>query len=135
MKRLRGLILLAAGIALAIAAATAGSSRLAFARSASRASGTVLRLNAGGSHPEIEFATESGERLSYPQGGLIFGYRAGEEVSVLYDPENPASTACVDAFGALWFAPLLMLFLGSALCSGGVAALRSARAERAARRG
>jgi hypothetical protein len=85
----------------------------------------VTQLNAGGSHPEIEFATLSGTKITYPQGGLIFGYRPGQQVRVLYNPQDPAKTACVDTFGALWFVPLILSGIGMALLIGGVASLLS----------
>lgn len=33
----------------------------------------MVKLNAGGSHPQIAFVTEAGEQISYPQGGLVLG--------------------------------------------------------------
>jgi hypothetical protein len=65
--------------------------------------GEVVALNAGGSHPQIQFTTEAGQKVSFPQGGLIFGYHPGEQVRVLYTPSDPAKSHTVDAFGALWF--------------------------------
>lgn len=59
-------------------------------------------MNAGGSHPQIDFTSVSGERISYPQGGFIFGYQVGEPVRVLYEAGRPAASAIVDDAGALW---------------------------------
>jgi hypothetical protein len=75
--------------------------------------GEVVALNAGGSHPQIQFTTEAGQKVSFPQGGLIFGYHPGEQVRVLYTPSDPAKSHTVDAFGALWFVPMLLTLLGS----------------------
>jgi hypothetical protein len=80
----------------------------------------VTHLRTGGSHPEIEFTTALGEKISYPQGGLIFGYWIGKKVQVLYHQENPRGSACIKAFGALWFVPLMLLGLGLGLLIGGV---------------
>jgi hypothetical protein len=80
--------------------------------------GTVMRLNAGGSHPQIEFTTGEGQKVSYPQGGLIFGYHPGDRVRVLYLAAEPDKAACLDVFGALWFAPMLLAFLGAAFILG-----------------
>lgn len=103
-------------------------SRRSFLQKALSAPGVVSSLNAGGSHPEIEFTTASGEKISYAQGGLIFGYRPGQNVRVLYHPEDPRLSACVDAFGALWFAPLILLGLGLAvLVVGGLSILTPAK--------
>src|SRR5262249_35098816 len=81
-------------------------------RTAIRAEGVVVRLNAGGSHPQIDFTAASGAKISYPQGGLIFGYRPGQKVRVLYNPNNPGKTACIDTTGALWAVPILLAGIG-----------------------
>jgi hypothetical protein len=77
------------------------------------ADGVVTSLNAGGSHPEIEFTTATGETVSYPQGGMIFGYQPGDRVRVLYLPSAPRETATLDAFGARYS---WACFLGAAGC-------------------
>ena len=84
----------------------------AFMRRSATADGSVIRLHAGGSHPQIEFTTPSGETVSYSQGGFIFSYRVGDRVRVRYDPANPRATASLDTIGALWFPPLLLAALG-----------------------
>jgi hypothetical protein len=126
MGWVKAIVFLMVGSGLLVAAVVTGLAIRGFVGRATPASGVVSRLNAGGSHPEIEFTTASGETISYPQGGLIFGYRPGQKVRVLYGQENPRGTARVDAFGALWFAPLMLLGLGIALLIGGVAFLVSA---------
>ena len=82
-----------------------------FIQTASSAPGQVTQLRAGGSHPEIEFLSVEGKTISYPQNGLIFGYRVGDRVSVLYDPQRPYD-ACIDSFGALWGFHVMILFMG-----------------------
>jgi len=109
-----------------VAAVVTGIATNGFVGRAASAPGEVSRLNAGGSHPEIVFTAASGEKISYPQGGLIFGYRPGQKVRVLYSQEDPKGTARVDAFGALWFVPLMLFGLGLALIIGGAALLVSA---------
>lgn len=76
--------------------------RREFLARAQTADGIVSHLNAGGSHPEIAFTTGSGEKISYPQGGFIFGYQQDQPVRVYYLPEQPAGSAIVDDSGALW---------------------------------
>lgn len=97
--------MLAAAIPVAI-------STYSFVRRAERAPGVVVATPFGGAHPEIEFLTRSGQRISYPQGGLIFGYKPGDKVRVLYDASSPASDRCVDAFGAIWAASLFLAGIG-----------------------
>lgn len=66
------------------------------------AQGRVVALNAGGSHPQIEFTNNRGEPISYPQGGWIGGYKVGDQVTVLYLPNSPNPRPTVDRFGAVW---------------------------------
>ena len=100
------------GVGLVAISAVLGFGIRSFVARASEVDGIVVRLNAGGSHPEIEFTAADGRKVSYPQGGLIAGYRAGDKVRVYYDPENPRGTARLATFGALWFVPTLLLVLG-----------------------
>lgn len=81
-----------------------------------------MALNAGGSHPQIRFVTADGTAVSYPQGGLIFGYRPGDRVQVLFHPADPAGTATLDAVGSLWFTALLLGGLGVLCLAAGATA-------------
>ncbi|MBK4999039.1 DUF3592 domain-containing protein [Pseudomonas sp. S31] len=82
--------------------------RLDFVTQAQRTQGNVSALNAGGSHPQIDFTDATGKAFSYPESGLIFGYAVGDQVGVLYRSEAPAATAIIDDRGALWGASLLV---------------------------
>jgi hypothetical protein len=64
------------------------------------ADGIVTKLNAGGSHPEIEFTTPGGQTVSYPQGGVIWGYEPGQQVRVLYLRDDPKLDPTLDVIGA-----------------------------------
>jgi len=99
------------GVIIVIAAVSWGISNRQFISRAETAKGTVIKLNAGGSHPEIKFTTKDGKEVEYPQGGLIFGYQVGDEVTVHYDSQNPRNCV-IDSFGALWGFPLLAFILG-----------------------
>jgi hypothetical protein len=72
-----------------------------FTTAAASTAGIVTQLNAGGSHPQIQFTTADNKVIEYPQGGMIFGYKVGDKVRVLYDKQN-ASRAEIDTFGSLW---------------------------------
>jgi Protein of unknown function (DUF3592) len=92
----------------------------AFLAAAVTASGRVVALNAGGSHPEIEFVTRKGALISYPQGGWISGYKVGDKVKVLYLENAPSTSATVDRIGAVWgwsiaFIPFLLMFPATVL--------------------
>jgi hypothetical protein len=85
------------------------------------AQGTVVALNAGGSHPQIKFTTTEGKEIEYSQNGLIFGYQIGDQVTVLYNPQNPLE-ASVNTPGALWGFNLLGFILG--VCFTGIGLLK-----------
>lgn len=111
--RIGGLMFMGIGLLLlALCVHTAMATR-SFIRTATRAEGTVTRLIAGGSHPEIEFSTGEHKKILYSQGGLIFGFRPGDRVKVLFDAANPSGTATIDAVGALWFTTLVSSALGT----------------------
>lgn len=101
------------GVVLLVVAALVALSTRDFLRTAIAVPGAVVSLNAGGSHPQVEFVTRSGERISYPQGGMIYGMKVGDKVTVLYQPDAPARTATIDRFGAVWNWTLLALILGA----------------------
>ncbi|MGA4637356.1 DUF3592 domain-containing protein [Pseudomonas solani] len=113
LPRLKGGLFALIGIALLAAMAIQTSSRVGFLQSALEADGNVVALNAGGSHPEIEFTDGTGTRISYPQGGWIYGYQVGMPVKVHYQADAPATSAVVDDFGALWGTSAFLGLLGS----------------------
>ena len=83
-----------------------------FVGSAKSAAGVVMQLNAGGSHPQVEFTTDAGEVVSYAQNGMIANYRQGDAVEVLYNPQQPREAA-VNNFWALWGFTILEFALGA----------------------
>lgn len=111
------------GLALLAAMAINASSRMGFLQSALIADGAVVALNAGGSHPEIAFTDSTGARVSYPQGGLIFGYQVGQPVKVHYQANDPTGSAVVDDFGALWGTAALLGVLGAVFTATGLMTL------------
>lgn len=126
---LRGVILLMIGlVALALSCCLA-LERKRFLETAQRAPGEVVARNAGGAHPEIRFVDHAGEVISYPQGGLIWGYREGMQVEVLYEPNHPRRSAVVRDAGALWGVPALFGAVGGVLILGGICALRQVETD------
>ncbi|MFN7929739.1 MAG: DUF3592 domain-containing protein [Blastocatellia bacterium] len=99
------------GIVLLVVTLTWGIRTYQFTQQAMRVKGIVSRLNSGGSHPQIRFITQEGKEIEYPQNGLIFGYKTGDEVEVLYHTKNPHQAA-INTFGALWGFPCLCFVLG-----------------------
>lgn len=118
--RLKGGLFAVVGLGLIIGVIAWCVSTANFIRSAARAPGVVTRLNAGGSHPEIQFTVASGEVVTYPQGGIIWGYHTGERVWVLYDPRSPNSDPTLDTIPALWFDQGMMLLMGLVFLSIGL---------------
>ena len=87
------------GLSLLVIAGYMAYWRYEFLPQAQRAPGVVTKLNAGGSHPEIEFTSADNQVISYPQGGMISGYEVGQPVQVLYLAEDPEMTAVVNDRG------------------------------------
>ncbi|MBN3723257.1 DUF3592 domain-containing protein [Burkholderia sp. Ac-20379] len=90
-----------------------------FLKEADVASGKVVALNAGGSHPEIAFTTSAGEHVSYAQGGLVFGMKVGDAVQVRYLAASPRTSATLDRFLAIWTVSIFLGFFGAAAVVGG----------------
>lgn len=84
-----------------------------FVRNARRTEGTVIALNAGPAHPEIEYADETGQKFTMPGAGWI-SYRRGDRVGVLYLPNDPHHRSKIDDPGALWDLAAVFGGLGAA---------------------
>lgn len=115
----RALIFIPLGLCLLYLTVWLVEDRLGFLAHAQRVEGYVSALNAGGSHPQINFTDATGEAVSYPEGGLIFGYAVGDSVTVFYRAEAPSSTAIIEDRGALWGASLLVGLLAIFSTAGG----------------
>lgn len=115
----RALIFIPLGLCLLYLTFWLVQDRLGFLAQAQRAQGHVSALNAGGSHPQIDFTDATGQVVSYPESGFIFGYAVGDPVTVLYRTEAPASTAIIDDRGALWGVSLMMGLFALVFSAGG----------------
>ena len=124
---IKGLLFAVVGVVLLAIAGYLASERYSLVAQASRAPGVVKSLNAGGSHPQIEFTSSTGEVVSYPQGGMIFGYQAGQPVEVLYRPQSPSSTAVINDRGALWGTAVLLGAMGLIFVLAGMGSFSSGR--------
>jgi hypothetical protein len=108
-NRMKATMFQALGFILIIAAAGSFYSTYQFINTSSRAPGVVTKLNYGGSHPQVEFTTSDKQLVEYPQNGLIFSYRVGDKVDVLYQADKPHD-AMINTLGAKWgFASLLFI--------------------------
>jgi hypothetical protein len=126
---LRAIAFILLGGTLMIAAGVSAAGVVRFLRTAARATGTVVALNAGGSHPQIVFTTDTGVSVEYPQGGLVFGRRVGEQVSVRYQTADPRGTATLDTFLSLWTVPLIVGILAIFALAAGATSLPAARSH------
>lgn len=115
---IRSLIFGLAGMVLLAIAGSMAYWRYEFLPQAQHAPGVVTKLNAGGSHPEIEFTSADNQVISYPQGGMISGYEVGQPVQVLYLAEDPEMTAVIEDRGALWGTPVMLGIMGLAFIWG-----------------
>lgn len=118
-------IFLVAATLVLVGAAYAGVASLRFVRASQTTPGTVTRLVAGPSHPEIRFRTRSGEDVVYLQGGLVYGHSVGQGVQVRYDPAAPQRRASVDTPLAIWGMPVLLTVIACGLAALGLAGFRS----------
>jgi hypothetical protein len=64
------------------------SGTITFIRTAIAAPGHITASGPGGVHPEVEFVTKKGEKISYIQNS-VKKYVSGQHVTVLYRPESP----------------------------------------------
>lgn len=116
---LRALTFIPLGLCLLCLAVWLVDNRLGFLAQAQRAEGHVSALNAGGSHPQIDFIDATGKAISYPESGFIFGYAVGDSVTVFYRTEASSHTAIIGDRGALWGASLLAGLLAIVFTAGG----------------
>ena len=130
---LRGMLILIVGTGMLATTAWLVLEQEHFLKVAQRAPGEVVALNAGGSHPQIRFSVPGGQSISYPQGGLIFGYREGMAVQVLFDSDAPRRSPTIDDFGAIWGAPILLGGIGAPLFLGGLRTLHLSRRRQASK--
>ncbi|WP_052001110.1 MULTISPECIES: DUF3592 domain-containing protein [Burkholderia] len=111
-------VALALGALAAFWSVTSIDEQLAFMRTSVAVQGTVVRLNHGAHHPQIEFVTRSGERVSFP--GSFVSTEVGDTVPVRYDPARPRITAQVDTFTNNWLDSLMAIAFTIALLYAGL---------------
>ncbi len=121
------LVGMAFGLVLLVVAVNMAGRSWRFASHSLIAPGVVTRLEAGPSHPEVRFTTRAGEIVTYSQGGLVFGYRAGQAVRVRYDPGAPRTRANVDTWLATWGVAAGLALLGLVMLAGAGSSLWQAR--------
>nr|WP_244849614.1 DUF3592 domain-containing protein [Caballeronia sp. SL2Y3] len=79
-----------------------------FVRVSKVAFAEVVKLNAGGKHPEVAFTTSDGQRISVPTSSWFHSVDVGDKVEIRYDPRQPGNATMNTLFG-VWS---LHLFCG-----------------------
>jgi len=80
-------------------------------------------------YPVFQFADQrTGEQVTARSsvGGPSPSCSVGQEVDILYDPENPTADVLVKSFWDLWMAPVVCLPVGSMLTIVGLYIIRKA---------
>jgi hypothetical protein len=108
------------GVIFLICAASVASYTNDFLNSSVVVSGRVVGLDNGPNHPEIEFVTLKGERISRTQSGFIPPLEMGDRVAIRYRPDAPLQTARLDYFGPIWGPVLILVFFGLAFSVGSI---------------
>ena len=109
-----------AGLLLAAVVSTAFTYR--FINMASRAEGKVVKLNAGGAHPVIQFVPVGEAAVEFSGSGFI-NYSVDDKVPILYlkNARNPSGFQTnIDTPGALWATPLVFAWIGTCFVMGGL---------------
>lgn len=76
--------------------------RIDFYRTSVVGEATVVRLNAGGNHPEIAFTALDGREYETPASSW-WSVEQGQKVAVRYDPSEPRMTVVIDTFADIWW--------------------------------
>ncbi|MBM0745266.1 DUF3592 domain-containing protein (plasmid) [Phormidium sp. CLA17] len=122
MQKLLGILFPILGVVLLLGASIEALMTHRFITLASRAEGEVVRLDAGGAHPVIQFAPAGKAVIKFSTSGYI-NYAVGDRVAVLYleDAQDPSMTwAKIDTPGALWFEEIHLVGLGAAMLIAGL---------------
>lgn len=122
LKKVVGTLFPVIGVGLLLAAVVSIASTYRFINVASRAEGTVVKLNAGGAHPVIRFVPVGEAAVEFSGSGFI-NYSVNDKVSVLYmkDSQNPSGFQTnIDTLGALWAIPLGFTWIGTCFIIGGL---------------
>jgi len=73
-------------------------------------------------YPVVEFKTQTGEvfRFEGKTSGTEYEYKIGEQVEILYDPQDPQG-AMINSWKELWFPSIAMMIIGGGMLVLGIA--------------
>jgi len=121
-QKLLGILFPILGVVLLLGAGLEGLVTYRFITLASRTEGKVVRLNAGGAHPVVQFKPAGEAVTEFSDSGYIH-YAVGDQVTVLSlkDTQNPSIPwTKIDTPGALWSEEISLVGLGAAMMIGGL---------------
>jgi hypothetical protein len=126
-------ILVIVGIALLAVGVHLGRSLMRLQAAGEHAPGTVAGLQAESDadsptyHPVVRFSTPDGPSIEFKDrvGTDPPSYRAGDPVTVLYDPESPRDTAMIDRGLWNWLAPGALCLFGLIVGAAGLSLRRT----------
>ena len=64
-------------------------------------------------YPVVEFKTQTGEvfRFEGKTSGTEYEYKIGEQIEILYDPQDPKG-AMINSWKELWLPPIALMLIG-----------------------
>jgi hypothetical protein len=131
-QRRTGVIFCLAGLAI-IATAYIPAQQLRALRTGTHAIGVVTRLEANTGNnrdpnlfPRVQFTGADGSIIRFVDraGSNPAPFKVGDQVTVLYQPEDPSSTAMIDRGARNWVPVGMLLLLGAAFAVMGLSSLR-----------
>lgn len=109
----KGISAMVIAVGFLVAAAISAQSTREFLRTSIVVPGLVIKLNAGGYHPEIQFTTKTGQQISYPQGGIVTKAELGQRVEVRYQADDPDGSATMNVLVAIWNSSIIFAIMGA----------------------
>lgn len=91
-----------------------------FTQTAEKAEGKIVRLNAGGAHPVVQFRPVGEKVAEFSDSGFV-DFAVGDSVTVLYlkDTQSPLGFQTrIDTAGVLWAEPIAFTWIGGGLLVG-----------------
>lgn len=113
----------AAGIAILLSQIPFIPSAYEFQTKSITAVGEVVRLNAGGFHPEVVFTTQNGERISIA-GSSSYSTEVGDRIEVRYMPDTP-KLAKINQIENIWGIEIYITAFSAIFIIGGLFGMRT----------
>ncbi|WP_143809107.1 DUF3592 domain-containing protein [Paraburkholderia susongensis] len=122
MKNQYNYVALAIGGALLALAMFVGLNTMDFYRTSAVGIAKVVRLNAGGYHPQIEFDAANGQHYRLAASSW-HSVEIGQKIRIRYDADDPRASVTIDSIVDIWIWFLFLLFLAATFLIGGIRGL------------